>query len=151
MNKIMDIISGIKSKASKLGACDKLEKADSLEDLANLLFSPQGVEFCEKTGFPDTDTLRPLPETDRERHGVFLDTGIFHVHNLKKIAVYGNTVLNSIYDGDAESYEVLLMHGAKAVITASGYAVVSIHGEGEVSVNRGLHAKVSLGKKIKEV
>lgn len=73
MNKIMDIISDIKSKASKLGACDKLGKADSLEALA------------------------------------------------------------------------------KAVITASGYAVVSIHGEGEVSVNRGLHAKVSLGKKIKEV
>lgn len=151
MNKIMDILSDIKSKASKLGACDKLGKVDSVDGLANLLFSPQGVEFCEKTGFPDTDTLRLLPETDRERHGVFLDKGIINVHNPKKIAVFGNTVLNSVYDGAAESYKVLLMHGAKAVITASGYAVVSIHGEGEVSVNRGAHAKVFIGKRIKEI
>lgn len=147
----MDAIETILKKAESLGACGKTRNVACMDDLAELLFSPQGMEFCSGKGFPTIGDLGMIPSDELERNGVYFNSGVVTAVNRKRLAAIGGTVLNAVYDGDAESYTVFLLHGGKAVISASGYAVVSIHGEGEVSVNRGAYAKVFIDKKIKEV
>ena len=70
--------------------------------------------------------------------GVCIDAGFVRRHNDKNVAVIGSTVAYLTFDDNTVVHKVILMHGAKAVINASNYAVLLITniGECEVEINK---------------
>lgn len=106
--------------------CPRFQGTENPEQLMRLFLTPQGVEFCQKHNFPDIDTLRTFRGLDAARHGIYIDAGHIVLRNVKQVALIGNTVAELQYDDPAKRHEVILMHGAKAHIVATGWAVVSV-------------------------
>lgn len=113
-------------RAQQLGACALLHGTESQDELLELFLTPQGVEFCQKNNFPDMDTLRAFRGPKATRHGVYIDAGHIVLHNAPMVALVGDTQAELHYDDPDKPHEVVLMHGAKAHIEASGYAVVFV-------------------------
>ena len=62
-----------------------------------------------------------------EKYGVYIDAGIITLRNPEKAVLIGRT--NATINCDTlERHEIFLLHGAKAFINASGWAVVSVKG-----------------------
>lgn len=125
------------TKASLLGACNKSGKVSDWKSLVWLFFSPQGREFCEEKNFPNIDTFRAI-KPQVEEFGVFVDSGNVSRSNDKVIALVGETCGELKFDKNNSTYKVILMHGAKAHITASNYAVILIVNVGgcEVTIDK---------------
>lgn len=116
-------------KASKLGVCSLFKGSENTDELLRLFMTPQGIEFCGKHNFPDLKTLRTYRGVQASRVGVFIDTNISR-ENLPKVVLIGDTVAKLTYTDPNKRHEVILMHGAKAIIKASGYAVVFVTNNG---------------------
>lgn len=119
------LIEKIHRRAQAIGACSLFTGNETLEELINLMFRPQGVEFMMKYKFPDLDTLREFKPYHPERFGVYIDCGEIDLTEPRKAFLIGNTVARIKYCEIARN-RLYLMCGAKAQITASGYAVVRI-------------------------
>lgn len=119
--------------ANKLGACRLLKGNENKEDLMRLLLTPQGTEFCTSNQFPFIVQLREFKGEKAENLGVFIDTDM-EQSNPAKVFLAGSTKAILRFDMIGR-YNVILMHGAKAMIHASNYAVVFIkNAGGEVEV-----------------
>ena len=62
-----------------------------------------------------------------EKYGVYIDAGIITLRNPEKAVLIGHTSATINCD-TLERHEIFLLHGAKAFINASGWAVVSVKG-----------------------
>lgn len=114
-------------EAKRFGViCSRFQGTENPEQLMRLFLTPQGVEFCQKHNFPDIDTLRTFRGLEAARHGIYIDAGRIVLHNVKQVALIGDTVAELKYDDPTKRHEVILMHGAKARIVATGWAVVSV-------------------------
>lgn len=120
MNKL---ISQIHEDAQQLGACDKFKGNETIEELVELLYSPQGREFCIDNEFPTLDVLRKFKKLGVERYGIYIDAGAIRVSGRTHIFLIGDTTA-SIKCTDTKRYQVYLMHGAFARIEAYDYAAV---------------------------
>lgn len=119
--------------ANRLGACRLLHGTESKEDLMRLLLTPQGTEFCTKNNFPSMAQLQQFKGATAEKLGIFIDTDT-KLTNPAKVFVAGHTRAVLHFDTIGR-YNVILMHGAKAEIHASNYAVVFVkNAGGEVEV-----------------
>jgi hypothetical protein len=98
---------------------------ENIEEIIRLFFSPQGVEFCQNYNFPDIKTLRRFKQYDVERFGVYVDAGRITLDNVRRAILIGETQATVICD-KTQRYEVIMMHGAKAEVKASGWSVVCI-------------------------
>lgn len=129
--------------AAKLNACQMFKGDESIEDLAALMFSPQGVEFLTRYKFPDLAVFRKFKRFSPERLGVYIDAGQITLKNPEKAFLVGNTVAVIEYD-ELKAKRLVMMHGAKATVEASGWAVVRIDTDGtcNVDVKKADHAKV---------
>ena len=125
----MNRIETIYRNASKLGVCPMFKGSESVDELIHLFTTPQGIEFCGKFNFPDISTLRSFRGVQASRLGLFIDT-IISRQNLSKVILVGNTVATLTYTDSSKGHQVILMHGAKAIIKASGYAVVFVTNNG---------------------
>lgn len=114
--------------ANRLGACRLLHGTESKEDLMHLLLTPQGTEFCTKNNFPSMEQLREFKGETAEKLSIFIDTDT-KLTNPAKTFLAGNTKAVLHFDTIGR-YNVILMHGAKAEIHASNYAVVFIKNAG---------------------
>lgn len=121
----MDAIENVMKSASLLGACAKSEGVSDWKSLAWLFFTSQGREFCEKHNFPSLEMFRGMKE-EVSRYGVFVDAGNMVCRSRANMALIGNTSAELVYSGVECVYKLILMHGAKVRIKASGYAVVLI-------------------------
>ena len=117
MDELMKYLNG-------LGACSLKGEVDSLESAIRMMFSPQGREFCIKTGFPTLDFLRKHREELNAIPGVCIDKGYVLTHNHDVIAA-GNTALTVIADKPDAIYKPIAMHGASITVKTSCYAVVT--------------------------
>ena len=104
-----------------LGACGSFTEAMSIRQIVDMLFTPQGVEFCIKRGFPTLEMFRRLGAVeDTKPLGVYIDCGdtqrAFLVGNTRARITYTETQRNGLY----------MMHGAKATVIAGGYSVTCI-------------------------
>ena len=132
----------IYQNASKLGVCSLFKGTESIDELIELFKSPQGIEFCGKHNFPDLPTLRTFRGVQASRLGLFIDTDISR-ENPAKVILVGNTIATLTYTDPSKRHEVILMHGAKAIIKASGYSVVFVtNNGGEVETHISDHAKI---------
>jgi hypothetical protein len=111
--------------AEKYRKCCMLKGTEDIEQIAKLFLSPQGVEFCQKNSFPDLHTLRQFKQYNVERFGVFIDAGDIDLRNVRRAVLVGNTNATIAYDSKGR-YELIMMHDAKANITASGWALVFV-------------------------
>lgn len=128
----------LKKYLNGLGACDLRNEVDSLEAAVSMMFTPQGREFCMKTGFPTLDFLRKHREALNAIPGVFIDCGDIPVNSLD------STIPNLLIIGDSRAnlnvskptilYHVIAAHNASLTLYAKDYAVVTITRVGDAKI-----------------
>lgn len=101
-------IKEIYELAQKAGACEDkglslIEKCSSIDDLIDLMLTPQGIEFCMVNSFPSIDVLMHFEEQ-------LIGKSIF-IAGSHKINARGK----------------ILVFGGDITINASGYNVVDIY------------------------
>ncbi len=131
-------IKDIHKEAEKLNACKKFTGNESLNEVIRLFLSAQGIEFCLKNNFPSLATFKQFK--DLERFNIYVDAGKVKLKNSEKVVLIGNTKAVLKYDDPTKRHQVVLMHGAKADITADNFAVVFTQGKGvkKTEQNNGL-------------
>lgn len=111
--------------AYKLKECDMFKGTETLEELIELMFTSQGIEFLTTYNFPKLSIFRKFKKYHPERYGLYIDCGEIELSEVRKVFLVGDTSAKLCYNDTAAS-RVYLMHGASATITASGYSVVKI-------------------------
>ncbi len=122
------IIRQIYTQAKLIGACQRFTGRErTLDELVALFLSPQGLEFCIKNRFPNLATFRQLKilESGIAKYGIYIDAGAITLDNPKRAVLVGRTTAVIGCD-ECERHDVVLMHGAKAVINASKWAVAFV-------------------------
>lgn len=135
-----ELTKDIYRKFRKMSQCELFKGTENQDELIRLFLSIQGIEFCTENNFPDLETFRMFKDT--ERYNIYIDKDVT-LSNVAKVVLIGNTnaVLN--YDDPDKRHEVILMHGAKATIKTSGYAVVFVtNGGGTVNKEESEFAKI---------
>ena len=129
--------------ARKLEACKMFTGEESMEEMINLMFSPQGAEFLTENNFPDIATFRRFKKYHPEQFGVYIDAGEISLSEAKNVFLVGNTAARLKY-AQTQGNRLILMCGATARIEASGYCVLKIEKDDKsnVEVNVSGHAKV---------
>ena len=125
---------GNKELAQKLADCTMFKGTENLEQLIRLMFTPQGIEFLTRYNFPDLATFRKFKKYHPERYGVYIDCGEISLSEARRVFLVGNSSATLNYRETAGN-RVYLMHGARASIVASGYAVVKIENDAKSSVS----------------
>lgn len=139
----MERIDDIKTDALNIGACCKIEEVTNYPQLAELFFSAQGREFCERNNFPSIEHFRTIKE-EMKPYNIFVDAGDIEISNTHKIALIGSTHAKIKAKGVQAVHLVMLMHGATAEIEATNYAVVklvNISG-GDVAIRQDIMTKI---------
>ena len=130
------LIRQIYAQARLLNACGLFTgKERTLDDIVRLFSSVQGIEFCIKNHFPNMATFRKFKQYNVERFGIYIDAGAVTLRNPKKVILIGRTSATIECD-TLERHEVYLLHGAKAVVNASKWAVVATTVEQGCSIIR---------------
>lgn len=129
----MESVKDIMKSASLFGACSKSNGVSDWKSLVWLFFSPQGREFCEENNFPSLEMFQGMKE-HVEEYGVYVDSGEVERSNDANIGLVGNTSATLTFDDNAVVHKVILMHGAKATIKASRYAVILLVNVGNCDV-----------------
>ena len=129
--------------ARKLEACKMFTGEESMEEMIDLMFSPQGAEFLTENNFPDIATFRMFKKYHPEQFGVYIDAGEISLSEARKVFLVGNTTARLKY-AQTQGNRLILMCGATARIEASGYCVLKIEKDDKsnVEVNVSGHAKV---------
>ena len=121
---MMETVNDIIKSALSLGACSGSNGVTDWRSLVWLFFSPQGREFCAENDFPSLDMFRGM-------------AGHVYVTNPGNIAVIGDTDAVITIDDNERVHKVILMHGGKARVVASDYAVILlVNIGGEVEINK---------------
>lgn len=131
-----DIIKQIFAQATQIGCCDKFKGSEDLQAIIQLFKSPQGLEFCIKNHFPRISTMRLFKPYKVERYGIYIDAGEITLSNPGVVLLIGNTSAKITCDTNKVRNEVVLMHGATAVIKALQWSVTF------VKVERGSFIKI---------
>nr|DAX37177.1 MAG TPA: hypothetical protein [Caudoviricetes sp.] len=129
----MESVNDIMKSASLFGACSKSNGVSDWKSLVWLFFTPQGREFCEENNFPSLEMFQGMKEHVAE-FGVFVDCGELNRSNDANIGLIGATSATLTYDDNTVVHKVVLMHGAKARIKASHYAVILLVNVGNCEV-----------------
>ena len=118
-------VSDVMRSALELGACNQSGKATDWKSLCWLFFTPQGREFCENNNFPSIEIFRNM-KSNVEKYGVYVDAGDIQLKNNVNVGIIGDTDAMLEYDDNTVVHKIILMHGAKAIIKASNYAVINL-------------------------
>lgn len=129
----MKTVKEIMQSASLMGACAKSNAVSDWKSLTWLFFTPQGREFCEMNNFPSLEMFRGMKENVSE-YGVLVDAGRVNRRNDANVGLIGDTSAELVYDDNTVVHKVILMHGAKAKIRASHYAVILLVNMGNCEV-----------------
>ena len=115
--------------AEKYRQCDIFKGTErTVEELAGLLMSTQGLEFCVRYRFPNMRTFRLFKGLGAEKHGVYIDAGSITLRNPGRAVLVGQTTATVSCD-TLERHEITLLHGARAVVNASKWAVVFVRAQ----------------------
>ena len=121
----MNLIEKITTEIKENGACNSF-KGGTVEALVEQVFTSQGIEFLIKTGFPGIHEFREvLQQEDLKKFGIYVDCGRIDLSEERNVLLVGNTEAMLHYK-DCQRNKVYVIHGAKADIKASGYAVIRL-------------------------
>lgn len=122
----MDIVRQIYLESRRYKPCGLFRGTESMEELAELFLSSQGIEFCLVNEFPSREIFRRLKEHDFSRMGIHIDEGKKALKNPRMAVLVGDCDFLLEYDTLDYPCKVVLMHGARAHIKASGFTVVRV-------------------------
>ena len=110
------------------GACELLRPNMTPTELCHLLRTPQGEEFILK-GLPTLSLWRLIGEEYKEllaQHHIYLDAGYIELDGqTTRFIAIGATHLRLLAK-QPKLYNVTLIHGARADVLATNWAVVSV-------------------------
>lgn len=129
----MKTVNEIMQSASLLGACAKSNGVSDWRSLTWLFFTPQGREFCENNNFPSLEMFQGMRDNISE-YNILVDVGNITRRNDVNVGLIGNTSAELMYNDNTVVHKVVLMHGAKARIKASDYAVILLVNIGNCEV-----------------
>ena len=129
----MKTVNEIMQSASLLGACAKSNGVSDWRSLTWLFFTPQGREFCEDNNFPSLEMFQGMRDHISE-YNILVDAGNISRQNDENVGLIGNTSGQLVYNDNTVVHKVVLMHGAKARIKASDYAVILLVNVGNCEV-----------------
>lgn len=119
------------AQAKLAGACDLFTgEEDTIEEMARLLLSPQGVEFAVKSGCPSVSTFRLFKPFLRDELGVYIDAGCVNLRDPGRVVLVGKTTANITCEA-LQRNEITLLRGAKASLSAFSWAVVAVNKDPE--------------------
>lgn len=114
----------LKKYLNGLGACSLKGDVDSLESAVRMMFTPQGREFCIKTGFPTLDFLRKHKDKLVSNRTMLIDM-MSKAIDEHEICAAGDSVVTLYADKPDAIYKAIALHGATIIVRASRYAVVT--------------------------
>ncbi len=110
------------------GACELLRPNMTPTELCHLLHTPQGEEFILK-GLPTLSLWRLIGEGYKAllaQHHIYLDAGYLELDGeTTRLIAIGATHLRITAD-QPKLYNATLIHGARADVLATNWAVVSV-------------------------
>ena len=112
--------------AEKYRRCNMFKGTErSIEELAAVFTSRQGLEFCIRYHFPNIATFRLFKGQGVEKYGIYIDAGVITLKNPALAILIGRTSATINCD-ECKQHEIVLLHGARAVVNASKWAVASV-------------------------
>lgn len=112
--------------AEKYRKCNLFKGTErTIGELAAVFTSPQGLEFCIRYHFPNMATFRLFKGLGAEKYGIYIDAGIITLKNPERAILIGRTSATINCD-ECKRHDIVLLHGAKAVVNASKWAVASL-------------------------
>lgn len=114
--------------AERYRQCCMFKGTEDLQGIIQLFTSPQGLEFCMRYHFPHMATFRLFKGRGVEKYGIYIDAGAVTLKNPERAILIGHTSA-TIHCDTLERHTVVLLHGAKAVVNASQWAVVRVQVE----------------------
>lgn len=118
--------------------CKMFKGTESVEELAALYKSNRGVEFCMRYHFPNIATVRTFKKDHPERFGIYIDAGNITIEEPKeRVLLIGRTTA-SVNCSETRNYNVICLHGGKAIINASKWSVVRVEAENGCTVVRNI-------------
>lgn len=114
----------IYNKAHRLGACPLFKGGESVDELFDLFVSPQGIEFCARSGYPSLEVIRSYKD-DAARHQVYVDEQVV-LSNPGKVILANCEATLTFDDAPDQRHEVVVLFGSKVTIEARNYAVVCV-------------------------
>ena len=118
-------VDAIRAMALQTGACKKINRIQDFPDLIKLMFTPQGIEFCQDHNFPSVEVFRKNRDS-LERLGVYVDAGNIALKGKEYVCIVGDTDATIEAAGTKFIHTIILMHGARVKINAKDYAVLNI-------------------------
>lgn len=123
--ELTQYLDRIRAQALQLGAApDAFAGVESVDAFVDLFLSPRGISFCARHHFPNTSTFRLFKGRGLEARGVYIDGGSVTLVNPSRVVLIGRTIATVRCDTSDVPHEVIVLHGAKALVTASKWAVV---------------------------
>lgn len=111
--------------AKKLDECKMFTGEETLPELADLLFSPQGKEFMLANKFPNLATFRKFLPYHPEQYKIYIDCGCIKLEDPGRCLLVGNTQANIICKA-TQMNNIILMYGARTEIKCYEYALIKI-------------------------
>ena len=118
-------VDAIRAMALQTGACKKINRVQDFPELIKLMFTPQGIEFCQDHNFPSVEVFRKNRDS-LERLGVYVDAGNIALKGKEYVCIVGDTDATIEAAGTKFIHTIILMHGARVKINAKDYAVLNI-------------------------
>lgn len=129
-------IDAIRTMALQTGACRKINRVQDFPELIKLMFTPQGIEFCQDHNFPAVEVFREN-RSNLQGLEVYVDAGNITLKGKEYICLVGDTKATIEASRPQFTHTIILMHGARAKINAKDYAVLNIANiSGEYRINK---------------
>ena len=113
-----------------------MNRIQDFPDLIKLMFTPQGIEFCQGHNFPAVEVFREN-QSNLQGLEVYVDAGDITLKGKEYVCLVGDTKATIEASRPQFTHTIILMHGARAKINAKDYAVLNIVNiSGEYSVNK---------------
>lgn len=123
---IEELIRQVKDQAFEAGACGKLTGEENVAELAKLVMSPAGLEFCVKNHFPAGSTWRQIKEAaDMTQYGIYIDAGDVKLQDPDNVLLVGRTTANITCTGKGRR-NVNALRGASALVVAYDWTVCRV-------------------------
>lgn len=124
-----EVIRQIYTQAKLLGACPLFKGTEkTVADIVRLFQTPKGIEFCMNNHFPNMATFRLFKPHGVERYGIYIDAGAITLKNPSRAILIGRTAA-TVFCDKTERHDIILLHGAKAIVQASKWAVARVQSE----------------------
>lgn len=120
--------------AQQLDNCRMLTGEETLPELIEKMFEPQGYEFMLANSFPSLSNFRKFKKYNPEQYGVYIDCGDIELTDPGNVFLIGHTFAN-IQCLRTQRNKIIMMHGASLNLIAAGYSVTHIEADRKSRVN----------------